>query len=184
VDRGDEAFLLELLNTTPVVDGVPQDELGDADGGAAWLEARGRLGSSAEWRSVRTARDRLQSVIRGESSPESLAAVLGHVTQRASVDLDGVGWRLDVPAGRTAAVAAVLAWDELRRTSPGRLRPCANDECRLFLIDQSKPNRARWCSMAVCGNRLKARRHYERARGASAGSPSISNASRRTGTHD
>ena len=48
--------------------------------------------------------------------------------------------------------------------SPGRLRPCANDECRLFLIDRSKAGTARWCSMAVCGNRMKARRHYERAR--------------------
>jgi len=44
------------------------------------------------------------------------------------------------------------------------LRPCANDECRLFLIDHSKANAARWCSMAVCGNRLKARRHYQRVR--------------------
>jgi predicted RNA-binding Zn ribbon-like protein len=34
----------------------------------------------------------------------------------------------------------------------------------LFLIDHSKPNKARWCSMAVCGNRMKARRHYERSR--------------------
>jgi predicted RNA-binding Zn ribbon-like protein len=48
--------------------------------------------------------------------------------------------------------------------SPGRLRACANDECRLFLIDRSKANAARWCSMAVCGNRMKARRHYQRAR--------------------
>ncbi|HUB22315.1 MAG TPA: CGNR zinc finger domain-containing protein [Streptosporangiaceae bacterium] len=23
---------------------------------------------------------------------------------------------------------------------------------------------ARWCSMAVCGNRMKARRHYQRGR--------------------
>jgi predicted RNA-binding Zn ribbon-like protein len=54
----------------------------------------------------------------------------------------------------------------LTQCRPGRLRPCANDECRLFLIDRSKSNLARWCSMAVCGNRLKARRHYERARNA------------------
>jgi predicted RNA-binding Zn ribbon-like protein len=160
----DEAFLLELLNTTPVVDGVPSDELADADGGAAWLAARDRSSSRAEWRSIRMARDRLQSVVRGEASPELLAALLGPVTQRPILDSEGVGWRLDVPAGRRAAVAAVLAWDELRRKSPGRLRPCANDECQLFLIDRSKPNRARWCSMAVCGNRLKARRHYERTR--------------------
>jgi predicted RNA-binding Zn ribbon-like protein len=76
----------------------------------------------------------------------------------------GVEWRLDAPAERASAVRAVLSWSALGRTKPGRLRPCANDECRLFLLDRSKTNQARWCSMAVCGNRMKARRHYQRAR--------------------
>lgn len=47
---------------------------------------------------------------------------------------------------------------------PGRLRPCASEKCSLFLLDRSRANRARWWSMAVCGNREKARRHYERNR--------------------
>jgi predicted RNA-binding Zn ribbon-like protein len=42
------------------------------------------------------------------------------------------------------------------------------DVAGLFLIDRSKPNSARWCSMAICGNRLKARRHYQRSRQAAA----------------
>ena len=75
-----------------------------------------------------------------------------------------IAWTLSVPPERELAVRAVLAWDALAKTSPGRLRPCANDECRLFLIDRSKAGAARWCSMAVCGNRMKARRHYERVR--------------------
>jgi predicted RNA-binding Zn ribbon-like protein len=48
---------------------------------------------------------------------------------------------------------------------PGRLRACANPDCRRFLIDRSNANKARWCSMAVCGNRMKARLHYQRVRG-------------------
>jgi predicted RNA-binding Zn ribbon-like protein len=59
---------------------------------------------------------------------------------------------------------ALLAWGRVQESMPGRLRACANEECRLFLLDRSKPNTARWCSMKACGNRLKARRHYERAR--------------------
>ena len=77
--------------------------------------------------------------------------------------------QLAVDGRPSGAVRAVLAWDALRVSSPGRLRPCANTECRLFLIDRSKPNTARWCSMAICGNRMKARRHYRRAR--TSGSP-------------
>jgi hypothetical protein len=56
---------------------------------------------------------------------------------------------------------AVLAWDALAGHSPGRRRPCANHEGRLFLIHRSKANAARWCSMAACGNRRKARRRAE-----------------------
>jgi CGNR zinc finger protein len=79
-------------------------------------------------------------------------------------ETDGqISWTLRVPEERLLAVRAVLAWDALARHSPGRLRPCANDECRLFLIDRSKANTARRCSMAACGNRMKARRHYQRA---------------------
>jgi predicted RNA-binding Zn ribbon-like protein len=36
----------------------------------------------------------------------------------------------------------------------------------MFLIDRSKPNTARWCSMAICGNRMKARRYYQRTKAA------------------
>jgi predicted RNA-binding Zn ribbon-like protein len=61
-------------------------------------------------------------------------------------------------------VRAVLTWDAVAKQSPGRLRPCANDQCHLFLIDHSKAGTAKWCSMAICGNRMKARRHYRKVR--------------------
>jgi hypothetical protein len=36
--------------------------------------------------------------------------------------------------------------------------------CAVSGRDRSKANAARWCSMAVCGNRMKGRRHYQRSR--------------------
>ncbi|HLT84403.1 MAG TPA: CGNR zinc finger domain-containing protein, partial [Phototrophicaceae bacterium] len=75
----------------------------------------------------------------------------------------------EAQADRRLAVRVVLAWHELEEKRPGRLRSCGNPECRLLLIDRSHANRAQWCSMAVCGNRMKARRHYERKRQAAAG---------------
>jgi predicted RNA-binding Zn ribbon-like protein len=77
--------------------------------------------------------------------------------------VDGVQ-ALGVPPQRELAVRAILTWDALARDMPGRLRPCSNGECRLFVLDGSKANAARWCSMAACGNRIKARRHYQRTR--------------------
>ena len=102
--------------------------------------------------------------IRGEEAPTALAPFLGSVSYRASVSDEGLTWALEAAAEDRLAARALLAWDQLRATAPGRLRPCANDECELYLIDRSKANIARWCSMAVCGNRMKARRHYQRQR--------------------
>jgi predicted RNA-binding Zn ribbon-like protein len=162
--RADEDSLLDLLNTTPLVDGVVQDRLSDAEEARVWLRERGGSGSPADWDAARQARDAIQAVVRGERSPAVLAPFLEGVGYRPVVSEHGVEWRLDAPAERASAVRAVLSWSALGRTKPGRLRPCANDECRLFLLDRSKTNQARWCSMAVCGNRMKARRHYQRAR--------------------
>lgn len=160
----DETLLLDLLNTTPVVDGAQRDDLADAAAGRRWLDAHDQPGTDDEWRAVVDARAALQDVIRGDGDAASLAPFVDGVRCHASLAGEGVTWALDLPAGRSTAALAVLTWDALRVSAPGRLRPCANPECRLFLIDHSKPNSARWCSMAVCGNRMKARRHYQRTR--------------------
>lgn len=162
----DETLLLDLLNTTPVRDGAPADDLADERAGREWLAAHGQPPTGAEHRALLEARSALQAIVRGRDEPAVAARFVDDVTYRAAFGESGVEWVLDVPAGRSAAARAVLAWDALAKSSPGRLRPCANPECRLFLIDHSKPNSARWCSMAVCGNRMKARRHYQRSRSA------------------
>jgi predicted RNA-binding Zn ribbon-like protein len=160
----DEGFLLALLNSTPVVDGVPTDDLADPARARAWLASAGGTGTETEARHVLAARQALQAVVRGEQPPAVLAPILQGAARIPALTDGHVTWTLSVSPERELAVRAVLAWDILARQSPGRLRPCANDECRLFLIDHTKSNTARWCSMAVCGNRMKARRHYQRAR--------------------
>jgi predicted RNA-binding Zn ribbon-like protein len=165
----DEGFLLALLNSTPVVDGRPTDGLADERRARAWLAAAGGFGTKEELRQVRAVRQALQAVVRAEQPPSVLNPALRGVTRVPAVADGEVIWTLDVPPARRLAVRAVLAWDALSRRRPGRLRPCANDECRLFLIDHSTGNTARWCSMAACGNRMKARRHYQRVQDRSAG---------------
>jgi predicted RNA-binding Zn ribbon-like protein len=41
-------------------------------------------------------------------------------------------------------------------------RECASDRCSWLFLDQSRTRRRKWCDMSTCGNRAKARRHYER----------------------
>ncbi|MGW1255805.1 CGNR zinc finger domain-containing protein [Streptomyces sp. NPDC002513] len=162
-DREQQDALLELLNSTPVVKGVVQDRLADPDAARFWQRTHGGSGTAGEHRHLLQARDALQGVVRGSRPATSLTPLLEGVVSRPRL-LPAVSWELDAPAERRTAVDAVMAWSALEETMPGRLRPCANPECRLFLIDRSKTNEARWCSMAVCGNRMKARRHYQRTR--------------------
>ena len=169
-----EGLLLAILNSTPVIDGVPTDTFADAERARAWLASRGGTGTGAELRHVLGVRQALQAVVRGEQPPGVLAPVLRGVTYVPAMTDGEITWALSVAPERELAVRAVLAWDALARQSPGRLRPCANGECRLFLIrrhgdgfdvlDHSKAGTARWCSMAACGNRMKARRHHQRVR--------------------
>ena len=48
----------------------------------------------------------------------------------------------------------------------GRLRICANDDCRWAFEDTSRAGRRRWCDMTSCGNVAKARRYRARKKGA------------------
>ena len=161
----DDDFLLAVLNSTPVVDGVTTDDLADLESARPWMVGAGGLGTEAELAHLHRARAALQAIVRGDRSASILGPLLRGVAYVPQVG-DELTWTLRVAPERKLAVRAILAWDAIARESPGRLRPCANDECRLFLIDRSTANRARWCSMAVCGNRMKARRHYQRTRGA------------------
>jgi predicted RNA-binding Zn ribbon-like protein len=150
----DEAALLELLNSAPIVDGVPTDELRGA-GAADWLRAHGIPGTPAAAREVR---DAIAGVVRGQQAAAGLQRFVADVRQVPVVGESGVEWKVE---GARFAARVVLAWAQVQ----GRLRPCENDaECTLFLIDRSKANARRWCSMSTCGNRLKARRHQDRIR--------------------
>jgi predicted RNA-binding Zn ribbon-like protein len=42
-----------------------------------------------------------------------------------------------------------------------RLKLCSSGTCRWAFFDRSKNQSSRWCTMATCGNRAKARRFRE-----------------------
>ncbi|HUM10800.1 MAG TPA: ABATE domain-containing protein [Myxococcaceae bacterium] len=62
---------------------------------------------------------------------------------------------------------ALAASDLLTGPERRRLRLCeatALDGCGWMFLDTSKNGTRRWCEMATCGNKYKARRHYARVR--------------------
>ena len=163
----DEELLLALLNSAPVVDGHRDDRLAGASG-RQLARTWGGTGSTAELERLRRTRDALHSVIRSDAAApaalEELASVVDGAVRTPRVTADGVVWELRVPLDDRLPVDAVLAWSTVSARLPGRLRPCANAECELFLVDHSRPGTAKWCSMATCGNRMKARAHAQRVR--------------------
>lgn len=154
--------LLALLNTSPVFNSVEEDTLADPAQGRSWAKDHGGNGTVAELEQIRQVRGLLQAVVRGRQPSSVLTPLLDGVYRTPQVNKNGLSWTLVTEPDSRLAVEMIQAWSDVEEQLPGRLRPCENDECRLFLLDRSRANRGRWCSMAACGNREKARRHYER----------------------
>ena len=53
-------------------------------------------------------------------------------------------------------------WRLLEREDPARIRQCHDDVCGWLFLDRTKNASRVWCSSADCGNRTRARRHYQR----------------------
>jgi predicted RNA-binding Zn ribbon-like protein len=58
------------------------------------------------------------------------------------------------------------AADLLTSEKRSRIGQCADDRgCGWLFLDTTRNRSRRWCAMGDCGNRAKARRHYQRTRG-------------------
>jgi predicted RNA-binding Zn ribbon-like protein len=55
------------------------------------------------------------------------------------------------------------AADLLTSSESSRVGKCADEKCGWLFLDNSRNRSRRWCSMKDCGNRAKARRHYQRS---------------------
>ncbi len=140
---------------------------------SAWLAARGlrRAGTAvgagdlARARLLREAlRDLLAAHQGGTPSPSS-ARTLSDIARRTQVTFafDRARGTLELEPrtrGTDAVFARVLSIVHeamLQGTWP-RLKVCRKHTCRWAFYDYSKNRSATWCSMAVCGNRVKAAR--------------------------
>ena len=69
--------------------------------------------------------------------------------------------------GKPAQAVTLLAEAAARLLTERDLtnvRRCENPACVLHFYDTSKNHRRRWCSMDLCGNRMKVAAHYRRHR--------------------
>ncbi len=165
-----EPLSLDLLNSVWIDAGGTHDLLETLDGLAVWLRTRDLPPSRSE--ATRALLLQTRAAIAehlagpaGTAPTEPLNAVLRRGTVQPVLTPDGPR---DVPV--LDAPEHLAAWhcarDYLRLLTldTSRIRRCAHPDCVLHFHDTSAKGDRRWCSMAGCGNRAKAARHYQRTR--------------------
>jgi predicted RNA-binding Zn ribbon-like protein len=149
---------------------------------AGWLRARGLLEpeedvTGDDFVAARELRGALRALAllntTGESADgdlrERIAGALAEC--RLAVDVDSGGRLVPVPAGAAGARAlARIATVVLEAQAAGtwsRLKACRKESCRWLFYDGSRNRSSSWCSMSICGNRVKTAEYRRRRREAS-----------------
>ncbi|MEU6760251.1 CGNR zinc finger domain-containing protein [Streptomyces sp. NPDC046685] len=173
-----EPVALDLLNTRWAGEEGPHDLFAGAaglsrlEGLAVWLESTGLAGrfraDAPTLVHLLTAREALARAVADpadESARALVDAVLEHGRIRPTLSAQGIGERTEFDDRSWGpAWTAARNYLELLESGPDRIRKCASATCLLHFHDVSRNGTRRWCSMAVCGNRAKASRHYARTR--------------------
>jgi predicted RNA-binding Zn ribbon-like protein len=144
-----------------------------ADLGASWLaQPREADTAFAAAIALRETLHRMFGAVAeaSEVAPADLAlfnaALAGAAPRTRMARRDGFYFWDTALNGRSAAsLLSPVLWsaaDLLAGARRDRVRQCANPRCRWLFFDDSKGGNRRWCSMAACGNRAKAHRHYLR----------------------
>jgi predicted RNA-binding Zn ribbon-like protein len=180
----------DFLNTLELENGALVERLTSLQDAADWLVSHGvirepdvldsstrsaseRDAALARLVATRTAlRDVAHSVAHDEA-PETAAIdqVNRALQSRERIELvasgDGVRLGHSHVGDPIDDVLARIAEPIVREIGSGhedRIRICASETCRWLFYDESRSGRRRWCDMATCGNRAKARRHRDRQR--------------------
>lgn len=183
--------ILDFLNTRPVLADGPTELLTDAHALERWLIASGVVTSSRmksllrSWRHSPDAaaflkeliafREKFRSaVIRIESGSMPSDSFLAEVNslllqypRHTSISRQNGKIRRKTlfeprkPSDFWAPIIEATA-DFLSKAEPSRLRKC--ESCVVHFFDTSKKGSRRWCSMNICGNKLKVAAYQRRKR--------------------
>ncbi len=184
---------LDFLNTKPILESEPEELLPNAAALERWLIASGIVSSQRKRKLVRTWRDsrpaealvrkliafreRLRAtVLRLEAGSLPADTFLAEIDMLLKEHPQRICLRKedskvvrevffepqkpeDVWAPIVAATAELLSEIDLTR-----IRKCESDSCVVHFYDTSKKGSRRWCSMNICGNRLKVAAYQRRRR--------------------
>jgi predicted RNA-binding Zn ribbon-like protein len=183
--------ILDLLNTKPVLEDGPTELLPDVCALERWLIASGMVTSAKakakvrSWRNSTEAvafleqliafREKLrEAVLRIESGSAPSDAFLTEVNslllqhplpallhKRDEKVIRETSIELRKPTDFWVPIIDGTA-DLLAETESSRIRKC--ESCVVHFFDTSKKGSRRWCSMNICGNKLKVAAYQQRKR--------------------
>ena len=175
-----EPLALDLINTRVHTPDGDDDLLSSPDALAAWLQAQAeRLPqpdaplTSGDVAAVQAIREQVRTAIdhaRHRRRPPAGALHALNDAQRKAPSFQELSWdgarvvatvRRSVPyTERLCAELAQAASELLTSPSLATVRACDGPGCVLLFLP-AHPRR-RWCSPALCGNRVRVARYYER----------------------
>ncbi len=96
---------------------------------------------------------------------QALASALARLEVRTTRSGFSWGWRHEPEALEAVLWPVIRSAGELLTSEDlKRVRECAGEGCGWLFLDLSRNHSRRWCTMDDCGNRAKAKRHYQRSR--------------------
>lgn len=184
-------LILDLLNTKPVLANGPAELLADVRALERWLIAAGMVTSARAKATVRSWRNSVEAknflerliafremlreaVLRMESGAAPGNAFLNEVNalliehplpvllhRRDGKVVQETLFELRRPGDLWGPIAAATA-ELLAERDTSRLRKC--ESCVIHFYDTSRKGSRRWCSMNICGNKLKVAAYQKRKR--------------------
>ena len=170
--RGDAARRIDYLGDyAELVAWCRHADVVTADDAAGLMRAMrsDQAGAGRALTKAKRLRESLHALWKGGGSSElatitgAYSSALGHRELRQVGD--DIAWSertltMRSPVERLAVDAVAL----ITTTPLTRVKQCDDAACGWMFLDGSHRQNRRWCSAADCGNRDRARRHYERSR--------------------
>lgn len=183
---------LDFINTQMIVNGEPVDALESCDDLVSWL-VQANLVTTTQAEVARAELDHKESIALLEQTKAfraTLRELVARIVARkpipvAMIDLinqllsqrpgypqvvrrkrgfDQRFYSVATTAHNLLVALAEVASDLLCRADFALIKKCGNPACILYFYDTTKNHTRNWCSMQVCGNRMKVAAHYQRKR--------------------
>lgn len=151
------ALVQAYANSFWDLDAGGADAWADDDAWRAWAAARGfaRPGDRAAALAVREALRALAYANHDGRAPGAALTVLDRYAAPVLPRLHAGGLRHD--SDDPTALTIAVVGEALADGSWSRLKACPGPHCGWTYWDSSRNRSSQWCSMAICGNRVKGR---------------------------